>query len=67
VVVKDTVGAGDSFLAALIKGFLEDKPNDELLEDANLLGAYVVTKDGPTPMLNFDRIEKIRKERKEKK
>ncbi|MFA7288119.1 MAG: carbohydrate kinase [Melioribacteraceae bacterium] len=67
VTVRDTVGAGDSFLAALIKGFLQDKSNEELLEDANLLGAYVVTKDGPTPILNFDRIEKIRKERKEKK
>jgi fructokinase len=42
--VRDTVGAGDAFLAVLLAGLLAGSPDAELLQHANLMGAYVVTR-----------------------
>ena len=47
--VRDTVGAGDAFLAVLLAGLLAGSSDTELLQHANLMGAYVVTQFGALP------------------
>ena len=59
VKIKDTVGSGDAFLAALIHGIINDMKNYEILEYANSVGAYVATKNGATPKLHSEKINKI--------
>ncbi|MBC8373066.1 MAG: carbohydrate kinase [Planctomycetes bacterium] len=49
--VINTVGAGDSFTAAMIMGFLNNKPLDQINEAANRLAAYVCTQHGAVPRL----------------
>jgi fructokinase len=53
--VRDTVGAGDSFLAALLSGLLLGKnPPAEILRRACRLAEFVVTQDGATPDYKMD-------------
>jgi fructokinase len=47
--VRDTVGAGDAFLAVLLAGLLSGADDGVLLRHANLIGAYVVTQFGAVP------------------
>lgn len=50
VQVRDTVGAGDAFLAALLFGLLQPSlPPAEILRRACRLAEFVVTQDGATP------------------
>ena len=49
VEVRDTVGAGDAFLAVLLVGLLNGTAPGAALEHANLIGAYVVTQYGAVP------------------
>lgn len=49
VEVKDTVGAGDAFLAVLLAGLLSGATDAALLQHANLIGAYVTTQYGAVP------------------
>jgi len=49
VEVRDTVGAGDAFLAMLLAGLLAGRPDSALLQHANLMGAYVSTQFGAVP------------------
>lgn len=49
VEVRDTVGAGDAFLAVLLTGMLSNLDSDTLLKNANLIGAYVSTQFGAVP------------------
>ena len=49
VEVRDTVGAGDAFLAVLLAGLLSGTSDEALLRHANLMGAYVVTQFGAVP------------------
>ena len=49
VEVRDTVGAGDAFLAVLLSGLLAGAEDQALLRHANLIGAYVVTQFGAVP------------------
>jgi fructokinase len=49
VEVRDTVGAGDAFLAVLLAGLLNGANDEALLQHANLMGAYVVTQFGALP------------------
>lgn len=51
VEVADTVGAGDSFTAALALGMLAGWPLDEIHERAAEVAAYVCTQPGGTPAL----------------
>ncbi|HUQ45301.1 MAG TPA: carbohydrate kinase [Gemmatimonadaceae bacterium] len=53
VEVRDTVGAGDAFLAVLLTGLLTGGggagDDETLLQHANLIGAYVATQFGALP------------------
>jgi len=49
VTVVDTVGAGDSFLAALVEGLRAHRPAGEILARACRLGEYVAGQPGATP------------------
>ncbi|HET7456112.1 MAG TPA: carbohydrate kinase [Gemmatimonadaceae bacterium] len=49
VEVRDTVGAGDAFLAVLLAGLLTGADDRTLLRHANLIGAYVTTQRGALP------------------
>ena len=49
VEVRDTVGAGDAFLAVLLAGILSGAEDRALLRHANLIGAYVATQPGALP------------------
>lgn len=49
VEVRDTVGAGDAFLAVLLSGLFTGEPDAALLQHANMIGAYVATQFGAVP------------------
>ncbi len=49
VEVRDTVGAGDAFLAVLLAGLLAGTDPRASLQHANLIGAYVATQPGAVP------------------
>jgi fructokinase len=49
VVVADTIGAGDSFLAALIDGLLAGHPSGQILARSCRLGEYVASQTGAMP------------------
>ncbi len=55
VVVSDTIGAGDSFLAVLVAGLLQtpDQPQ-QILERACRLAGFVASRSGATPEYEFD-------------
>lgn len=50
VEVRDTVGAGDAFLALLLAGLLDGADDRVTLRHANLIGAYVATHLGAVPL-----------------
>lgn len=60
VEVRDTVGAGDAFLAVLLAGLLTGMEDRALLRHANLIGAYVVTQFGAVPADQPAAIERSR-------
>ena len=49
VVVKDTIGSGDSFLAAFLSKYLKNEHTRQCLIFAGAVGALVATKAGGTP------------------
>lgn len=49
VIVKDTVGSGDSFLAAFVAQKLLGKSTEDILDYAAALGAYVTSQAGANP------------------
>jgi len=51
VEVKDTVGAGDAFMAGLMVGLTRGMDHRRVLENACRLGAYVASHYGATPLL----------------
>ena len=51
VTVRDAVGAGDSFTAALVLGLLRNWSSDRILAAATEIAAYVCTQSGATPRL----------------
>lgn len=58
--VKDTVGAGDSFLGTLISNLLvEERPPEIALSYACALGALVASKEGANPKISTAEIEKL--------
>ena len=59
VQVRDTVGAGDAFLAALLAGLLDGKDDGAVLRQANLIGAYVASQPGAVPEYREEAIARI--------
>lgn len=51
VTVKDTVGAGDAFMAGLMVGLTRGTETRKVLENACRLGAFVASHNGATPLL----------------
>ncbi|CAG0949432.1 fructokinase [Myxococcaceae bacterium] len=51
VIVRDTIGAGDSFTAALALGLLEGRPLDEVNALANQVARHVCSQVGAVPPL----------------
>jgi fructokinase len=51
VEVRDTVGAGDAFMAGLMVGLTRGDDPRQVLENACRLGAYVASHFGATPLL----------------
>ncbi|MBL7768156.1 MAG: carbohydrate kinase [Flavipsychrobacter sp.] len=49
VTVADTIGSGDSFLAAFLTSFLNGNPLPDVLNFACTVGAFVATKEGGCP------------------
>lgn len=47
--VQDTIGSGDSFLAAFLSKYLQKEVPEKCLQFASATGAYVATKKGGTP------------------
>jgi fructokinase len=60
VVVKDTVGAGDAFMAALMVGLTRGADTQIVLDTACRLGAIVASHDGATPVLPQEIIQEFR-------
>jgi fructokinase len=60
VEVMDTTGAGDAFAAGLAHQLLRGAPLREIAEYANLLGAFLCTQSGATPVFNQQDIEAFR-------
>ena len=54
VQVIDTVGAGDSFTAALVLGLLQKMDLDEINDIANEVARYVCSQAGATPSLPIE-------------
>ncbi len=59
VKVVDTVGAGDSFTAALVLGLLRKMDLDEINEIANEVAGYVCSQSGATPQLPLEFAERF--------
>ena len=60
VVVKDTVGAGDAFMAGVMIGLTRGAEAQTVLETACRLGAIVASHDGATPLLPEEMIQEFR-------
>lgn len=52
VEVKDTVGAGDAFLAAFIQSVLDGRDSMSILERSNRAGSFVAGCTGATPVID---------------
>ena len=57
VVVKDTVGAGDAFMAGLMVGLTRGNDTRKVLEHACRLGAFVASHHGATPLFPAEIIQ----------
>ncbi len=59
--VKDTVGAGDAFMAGLMVGLTRGEDPQTLLQNACRMGAYVASHNGATPLLPPEMIQDFRR------
>lgn len=62
VVVQDTVGSGDAFLAAFVNSHLRHHTPEKILDDACALGALVASLPGGTPSYSPEDVKKIKQE-----
>jgi len=49
--VKDTIGAGDAFTAALVHEYLRGASPEEMNAAASRMGSWVATQTGGTPVI----------------
>jgi fructokinase len=59
VEVKDTIGAGDAFTAAVAINYLAGKSLEKIAYAANLLGSYVASQRGATPHISQKILEQV--------
>jgi fructokinase len=59
VKVRDTIGAGDAFTAALVHEFLRRSSLDHMNAVANRIGAWVASEAGAMPVLKPDGMEEM--------
>ena len=59
--VQDTIGSGDSFLAAYLSKYLLGELPEKCLQFASATGAYVATQSGGTPEFTEDQIWELAK------
>ena len=57
--VQDTIGSGDSFLAAFLSKFLRGEAPEKCLQFAAATGAYVATQKGGTPEFSETQIQAL--------
>jgi len=57
--VSDTVGAGDSFTAALAHHYLRGEPLNRISDAANRLGSWVASQPGATPPITTTQRAKL--------
>ena len=62
VKVKDTIGSGDSFLAAFIANHHLMKNSESILKNAIAMGAFIATKKGGCPEYRLEEYEKFKNE-----
>jgi len=62
VQVKDTIGSGDSFLAAFLAGHYLNEPPETVLKKAIAMGAFIATKKGGCPDYQLAEYEKFKNE-----
>jgi fructokinase len=55
--VADTVGAGDAFTAGMVHEYLHGSSLEAMGETANLVGAWVASQVGPTPLAPDGRLQ----------
>ena len=53
----DTVGAGDSFLAALLSKLLSKTPTQEALDFACYVGSQVASCEGANPKIDYSKFD----------
>lgn len=58
--VKDTIGAGDAFLACFLALQLQNKSIRESLESAALVSAFVATKAGACPSYTLNELQQFK-------
>lgn len=56
VVVADTVGSGDSFLAGVLFQLIDHIPYEHILDFANKLGAFITTQKGACPVYQLNEV-----------
>lgn len=59
ITVQDTIGSGDSFLAAFLSKYLSGENAQDCLTFAGAVGALVATKRGGTPEVRAEEIEEL--------
>lgn len=59
VEVKDTIGSGDAFLAALLNARIQNKDPEESLSFACAMGSLVATYQGATPTVSIAEAESL--------
>lgn len=63
--VKDTIGAGDSFAAAVAMGLLHNLKIEEINDLANSVAAFVSSQEGGTPVLPLQLLGKLHAQARE--
>ncbi len=59
VQVQDTIGSGDAFLAALLRGWLAGEPPGQNLAFACVAGSLVATYQGATPVISAAQVSAL--------
>lgn len=59
VVVNDTIGSGDAFLAGLLSHLTQGKAPEESLQFACAMGSLVATHQGATPIISSEQVNQL--------